>query len=60
MVLNKKSSQENLVNAAFLRDPFLLLLFSFYTLLIFLTMLSVTLLSILIMPTAILSALFGL
>ena len=47
MVLDGKSSQEYPVNAEFLKTPFLVLHFSCYTLMAFLMMLSVILLSML-------------
>ena len=49
MVLDGKSSQEYLVNGGSLKAPFLVLYFSYYILMTFLTMLSVVLLSMLMM-----------
>ena len=43
VVLDGKSSQEYPVNAGFLKDPFLVLHFSYYTLMTFLMMLSLIL-----------------
>ena len=54
MVLDGKSSQEYPVNAEFLKTPFLVLHFSCYTLMAFLMMLSVILLSMLMILLSIL------
>ena len=54
VVLDGKSSQEYPVNAGFLKVPFLVLHFSYYTLMIILTMLSVILLSMLMILLSIL------
>ena len=54
MVLDGKSSQEYPVNADFLKTPFLVLHFSCYTLMAFLMMLSVILLSMLMILLSIL------
>ena len=55
VVLDGKSSQECSVNGEFLKAPFLVLHFSYYTLMIFLTMLHVILLSMLMILLSILS-----